>query len=302
MKRYLIFGFLTILIITLNFAFIIAMVKEDVDINYGVLFLLWLVVIVAAAGLAFLENKRKKRLATEELQEKKVPEDHLKPTAQEVSPNLIYKNKTLQKFRIPLSKDFNDKVKAGFFGGHIVTEEFANEIMQSVYTRDGQLLGFISKKDEQLCQNLEQLYKEPLVCWGTLVWHEEEENFTIKGHVPILYSEPELNRFKRLVELKLELQELETSEEEVPMELYLQKAENFSFLEQSELTPSSLDHSMDPEILTSYSRSLQEAKDWKKLRELEKYPILISRLKQPYKKEVQGAIKKAGKKIEGKTE
>lgn len=290
MKRYLIFGFLTILIITLNFAFIIAMVQEDVDINYGVLFLLWMVVIVAAAGLAFLENKRKKRLAAAELQEKIVPEDPLKPTPEEVSPNLIYKKKSLQKFKIPLSKDFNDKVEAGFFGGTIVTEEFANEMLQSVYTRDGQLLGFINKKEEQLCQNLEQLYKEPILCWGNLVWHEEEENFTVKGYVPILYSEPEVNRFKNLVDLKLELQELEKSEEEVPTEIYLQKAENFCFLEHSGPTPASLDHPIDPEIIITYCRELQLAQDWQKLQELENFPGLISRLKQPHKSEIQSAI------------
>lgn len=298
MKRYLIFGFLTILIITLNFAFIIVMLKENVDINYGILFLLWMTVILTAGGLAFLENRRKKRLAAAALEEKIVPEDPLKPTPEEVSPNLIYKQKSLQKFRIPLSKDFNDKVQAGFFGGYIMTEEFANEMLQSVYTSDGQLLGFISKKEEQLCHNLEQLYREPILCWGKIVWHEEEENFTIKGHVPVLYSEPELNQFRKLVELKLELLQLETSGEEVSTEEYLQKAENFSFLEQSEVTPSSLDHHMDPELLVSYSSRLKEAKDWKKLRELEKYPILISRLKQPYKKEVQDVLRKAEKKLE----
>lgn len=295
MKRYLIFGFLTILIITLNFAFIIILMKKDVEINYDVLFLLWVVVIVAAAGMAFLENKRKRRLEAAESRRITPPKNPLKPKPEEVSPNLIYKKKTLQKFRIPLSREFNEKLKPGFFGGYILTEEFANEMVQAVYINGGQLLGFLNKKDEQLCRNLELLYKEAVPCWGKLVWNEEEGNFTVKGHVPILYSEPEVNRFKRLTELKVELLQLEGKEEALPLDTYLAKAENFSFHEQSEITPSSLDHVIDPEILASYSRRLIEAEEWKRVQGLKQYPILISRLNQPYKKEVLSAIKKAEK-------
>lgn len=300
MKRYLIYGFLTILIITLNFAFIIVLATDNVRINYRVLFLLWVVVILAAAGLAYLEKTKKKKesaasAAATASDRKNSPRSH-----EGSSGNLsnLYKNKCIKKFRILLADDLTNKIEPGFFGGYVTNEDYSNETVQAVYTDSDQLLGYINnKKKKKLCENIEILYNEPLVCWGEIKWDDNEKRYCVKGYIPILYSEPEINRFKKMVRLKEELLQLEATPEMTDNYRYLEKIENFFYLQQSEITPSSLDHPVQPYILPKISKDLLEKEEWKELVKLKKYPILISRMDQPEKKEVLSRIKKGEKKM-----
>src|SRR5680860_1214440 len=128
MKRYFIFGFLTILIITLNFAFIIILTSDNVGINYRVLLILWVVVVLAAIGLAKMEKNKKRKIEDAlKTQAEVKPEEHLRPTEEQLGPSIIYKKKEIKKFRLNLVPDLTPKVEAGFFGGYIVTEEYSNE-------------------------------------------------------------------------------------------------------------------------------------------------------------------------------
>lgn len=296
MKRYFIYGFLTILIITLNFAFIIVLATDNVRINYRVLFLLWIIVILAAGGLAYLEKTKRNRATAAKKEHEHQTTRLATETGFDKFANL-YKNKCIKKFRILLSEDLTSKVEPGFFGGYIVNEEYANEMVQAVYTNEDQLLGYISKKKEKLCDNIKVLYDEPIVCWGALSWDEHENKFCLKGYVPILYSEPEVNRFKKMVRLKEELMHLERTPESIAPYDYLEKIETFYYLQQSEVTPSSLDHPVKPEFLPTLSKELYDQKQWEELVKLKKYPILISRIQQPEKKEVLSRIEKGEKKI-----
>lgn len=296
MKRYFLYGFLTILIITLNFAFIIVLATDNVRINYRVLFLLWVVVIFAAGGLAYLEKTKRNRATAAEV----ARENKARTLAPETSPDRfsnLYKNKCIKKFRIFLSEDLTSKVEPGFVGGYVVNEEYANEMVQAVYSNEDQLLGYVSKKKEKLCENIRVLYDEPVVCWGIISWHEQEKQFCLKGYVPILYSEPEVNRFKKMVRLKEELLQLEETSPSVDPYTYLEKIETFYYLQQSEVTPSSLDHPVKPEFLPRLSKELYDQKQWESLVRLKKFPILISRIQQPEKKEVLSRIKKGEKKM-----
>lgn len=298
MKRYFIFGFLTILIITLNFAFIIILTSNNVGINYRLLFLLWIVVVVAAIGLAWMEKKKNRKIKDVlKAQPEIKPEEHLRPTQEQLGPSVIYKNKLIKKFRLNLVPDLTPKVEAGFFGGYIVTEEYANETVQAVYMQEDQLLGYISKKDEQLCQNLEQLYKEPVICWGNISWNEIKKTYQVKAHVPVLYNEHEIHRFSKLVDLKNKLIRLEETSDYKLFDL-LEKTEQFYYLQQSEIVPNSLDYSIDSEILPQLSQQLLEQSQWKQLLRLSEFPILISRLEPDKKKEVKLAIKQAMKQIQ----
>lgn len=298
MKRYLIYGFLTILIITLNFSFIIVLVTDDVRINYQVLFLLWILVLLAAGGLAYLEKTRKKREKMAAVTQKPAtPDQYLKSPQEKTGPSNIYKNKCIKKARIKLSEDLTNKITPGFFGGYVVNEDYSNETVQAVYKYPEQLLGFISKKKEQLCENLQILYNEPVECWGNISWDDYEKRFIAKVYIPVLYSEPETNRFKKMIRLKHELLHLENSSESPDMYTLLEKAENFHYLQQSENAPRALDHSIDPEILPGLCNELLASKQWEELYQLKKYPVLISRLEQPRKKEILSAIKEAEKKL-----
>lgn len=299
MKRYLIYGFLTILIITLNFAFIIVLATDNVRINYRVLFLLWIVVILAAAGLAYLEKTKKKKESAAATSTTVTNSDS--PVGAEGdNTNLsnLYKNKCIKKFRITLAEDLTTKVESGFFSGYVTNEEYSNEIVQAVYTNTDQLLGYLNnKKKKKLCENIQTLYNDPLVCWGEIKWNDAEKRFCVKGFVPVLYSEPEINRFKKMVRLKEELLHLEAGSEISNTQTYLEKIENFYYLQQSEITPSSLDHPLKAEILPKISKDLYDRQEWEALVKLRKYPILISRIDQPEKKEVLSRIKKGEKKM-----
>ena len=297
MKRYLIYGFLTILIITLNFAFIIVLVSEDVRINYRVLFLLWIVVILAAAGLAYLEKtKKNQEIAASSPQRTPAHFSPGKAGNGVASSSNIYKNKTVKKFKIHLSQDLTPKVEPGFVTGYIINEEYSNEILQAVYTQDDQLLGYLNNKKKRLCENIKVLYNEPVICWGQIRWEEYEKRYLLKGHVPILYSEPEMNRFKRLMESKSDLLEMEKSLDTQNIHTFLKKAENFHYLQQSRITPSSLDYDIPPQSLTNLSKEICAAKHWEELVKLKEYPIVITRLPQAQKEEVLSRIKKAEKK------
>ncbi|GHA48498.1 hypothetical protein GCM10007103_31730 [Salinimicrobium marinum] len=298
MKRYLIYGFLTILIITLNFSFIIVLVTDDVRINYQVLFLLWILVLLAAGGLAYLEKTRKKKekLAAA-AQKPATPDEYLKNPHERTGPSNIYKNKCIKKARIKLAEDLTTKITPGFFGGYVVNEDYSNETVQAVYKYPEQLLGFISKKKEQLCENLQVLYNEPVECWGNIFWDDYEKRFIAKVHIPVLYSEPETNRFKKMIRLKDELLHLENSSDGYDVYTLLEKAENFHYLQQSEIAPPSLDHSINPEILPRLCNELLESRQWEELYQLKKYPVMISQLEQPQKKEVLSAIQKAEQKL-----
>lgn len=301
MKRYLIYGFLTILIITLNFAFIIVLTTDDVRINYRVLFFLWIVVLMAAGGLAYLEKTRKKRdkiaSAIPGAPETSKSQHHLRSSDNKQKDSDIYKSKRIKKTKIRLPEDFTTNTTPGFFGGYVKNEDYSNETVQAVYKNDDQLLGYINKKKNALCQNIELLYNEPLVCWGNIFWNESEKIFIAKVYIPVLYSESEINRFQKMVQLKIELLNMTRAPKDFDVYVFLEKAENLHYLQQSAITPSSLDFSVDPEILPRLSRELLEAKQWQELSYLKKYPILISRLEKPHKKEVLSSIKKAEKEL-----
>ena len=294
MKRYFIYGFLTILIITLNFAFIIVLVTDDVRINYKVLFLLWVVVLLAAGGLAYLEKtrKRRKRIAAATPKPSQT-EDYLKHPEDKFQNSRIYKNKCIKKVKIQLPEDLTSKVKQGFFGGYVNNEDYANETVQAVYTSQGQLLGYVNKKEEQLCENLELLYDEPLICWGKIRWDDHEKKFIAKIYIPVLYSEPEINKFKKMVALKEELVPMQQEPEDPDVYDFLRKAESFYYLQQSMVIPPSLDHEIDNELIFRLGRDLHAKHQWRELAQLKEYPVLISRLNPPEKKEMASFLKKA---------
>lgn len=299
MKRYLIYGFLTILIITLNFAFIIVLTTDDVRINYKVLFFLWVVVLLAAGGLAYLEKtrKRKRKMANASSKPPK-PKEPFTKKEDKFNTSNIYKNKCIQKAKIQLPENLTQKVAPGFFGGYVNNEEYSNETVQAVYTVEDQLLGYINKKKKQLCENLQLLYDEPVTCWGEITWDEFEKRFTAKVYIPILYSEPEMNKFRKMVVLKQELLSIHTAPEDPAVFKYLEKAENYYYLQQSVIAPPSLDYRFDPQLLLCVGSRLHEQEQWDKLVKLKKYPILISRLDQEQKKDILSHIKKAEKNTE----
>ncbi len=295
MKRYLIYGFLTILIITLNFAFIIVLITDDVRINYRVLFLLWVVVLLAAGGLAYLEKTRKKRKKKAAALSKAVvkPQKNPAQTEDKFKASNIYKNKCIKKTKIQLPENLTTKVKPGFFAGYVTNEEYANEKVQAVYTCEDQLLGYINKKDEQLCENIGLLYNEPVPCWGVIRWDDYEKRFFAKTYIPVLYSEPETNRFRKIAALKEELIAIKPAPENILCPDYLQKAENFYYQQQSVSMPSSLEYDIDLQKLPGLANELCKNEEWEELLRLKKYPILISRLKQPERKELLCSIQKA---------
>lgn len=299
MKRYLIYGFLTILIITLNFAFIIVLMTDNVRINYRVLFLLWILVLLAAGGLAYLEKTRKNRQKAASVAPGATPpEDKTQNSGEKKAPSNIYKNKCIKKTTIKLPEDLTTKVTAGFFGGYVMNEDYASETVQAVYTNGDLLLGFINKKQEQLCENLQLIYNEPVICWGTLFWDDYEKRFIADVYIPVLYSEPETNRFKKLVKLKEDIIKIQSASENSNIYTLLEKAESFHYLQQTEVAHPSLNHSVDEEILPQLSKELEKKKQWHELVQLKKYPILIGHLPQTSKKEVLSSIKRAEMKLE----
>ncbi|PAM96174.1 hypothetical protein B4N84_03650 [Flavobacterium sp. IR1] len=100
-----------------------------------------------------------------------------------------------------------------------------------------------------------------------------------------------------MIRLKDELLHLENSSESPDMYKLLETAENFHYLQQSENAPRALDHSIDPEILPGLCKELLASRKWEELYQLKKYPVLISRLEQPRKKEILSAIQEAEKKL-----
>lgn len=302
MKRYFIFGFLTILIITLNFAFIIVLVSDDVRINYDVLFLMWVVVILAAAGLAYLEKTKKTRSWSPEYPPDNALFDEKSRTdSNDFSAARIYESKGIKKVKIDLPDEMTPKTQAGFFCGYIVTEKSADEKVQAVYTDEDQLLGYINKKKKRLCENLEQLYKEPVICWGEIRWEGAEERFVAKISVPILYNQQEVNRFRQLMKLKAELIHYESSPESLGVFSYLKMAEKFYYLQQSEITVPSLDFNIDPDILISLCKKLEKRSEWSEILRLEKFPILVNKLSKQEKKEILRTIRNAEKKLNKST-
>lgn len=299
MKRYLIFGFLTILIITLNFTFIIILVTENVRINYNILFFLWLLVILASAGLAYLEKTKKVKPSPIPLGNSP-EEDRFMPTEEFLNESVIYSSKGIKTFEIQLSSSLNPKGETGFFGGFVVTEKKAGERVQAIYTTEKQLLGYINKTQQRLCENIEQLYREPLICWGMFEWQESEKSYTATIYLPILYDQPEMSRFKKLVNLKQELLKMEKSHDAFDIYSYLEKAEEFRYLQQSGPTTPTLNHVVDPGLISSLSEELVEEQKWEALLKLKKHPLLLDLLKPTEKKEVLTAIKKAKKELEKK--
>lgn len=195
-----------------------------------------------------------------------------------------------------MSENLTPKVESGFFTGYIINEEYSNEIVQAVYTKEDQLLGYLNKKKKRLCENIEVLYNEPIICWGQIKWEEYEKGYLLKGHVPILYSEPEVNRLKKLMESKRDLLAMERSLDTQNIHAFLKKAENFHYLQHSKLTPSSLDYDIPSQSITSLSKELCTEKRWEELVKLKEYPIVINRLPQAQKEEILSRIKKAEKK------
>lgn len=298
-KRYLIFGFLTILIITLNFTFIIILSTEDKRINYEVLFLLWIIVILAAAGLAYLEKTRKRKKSTKKTTPKEKPQDQPLTTAQDApGPSNIYKKKCVRRFKVKLAEEFNNKVEAGFFVGYILNEEFNNETVQSLYTEDDLLLGYVNKKEKRLCQNLEQLYQEPVLCWGELFWNETEKRFIARASVPILYNEREINHFRKIAQLKGELLQEEEPPDNPNSLAYLQKVEDFLLLYNSGSNLKSMALTVNAEDVLAYSNKLLKEEKWKELLTLKKCKNVIHSLPQPVRHEVKSVIDTAKEKTE----
>lgn len=298
MKRYFIFGFLTILIITLNFAFIIVLVSENVRINYDVLFVMWVVVILAAAGLAYLEKtKHSKKPAAVKGRDPLDPETFFQDLETTASAPPVYGHKDIKKYKILLPSDMVPKVQPGFFSGTIVTEEYAQEKVQAIYTKDHQLLGYLNKKKKRLAHNIDKLYKEPILTWGEIKWDEQKKTYKVRGFVPILFDQREMNRFRKLVKLKTELLSYDNLPEPNNIFAYLEKAEKFQYLQQSAITVPSLDYEVEPEIIQVLCQKLLAEQRWEDILRFKDYPILVNRLEPTQKKEVLQGIRKAEKEL-----
>lgn len=295
MKRYFIFGILTILIITFNFTFIIVLTSDKTFINYEFILLLWLGVILIAIGLAYLERKRRRT------QEKSIRNSDSSSVKKSSSTTVlsqdatIFKNKTLQPYELQLIPDLTPKLEPGFFSGYIINEEYAYESVHAVYSREKQLLGFLGKNERLLCSNLQQLYKEPIVSWGNIVWNVKRNCFHLKAIVPILYSATEVNQLQQLINLKVALLELESCKTHFNPYSYLKTCEDFYFLWDTSEKPTFLAHDFDKNILYSYCKTLQQKQDWKEVLQINRFPTLIHQLPSSEKQEILSALKKAKK-------
>ena len=256
MKRYLISGFLTILIVTLNFTFLIVLLTEDAHINYKTLSVLWGVVILAAAGLAYLQSDKKTSAPTEVAKVSPKEEDPSLPK-EFLGNSAIYDHKEVKSFKIDLSQR-EEGVQAGFFWGYIKTERSLGGKVQAVYDHHDQLVGHIAENQDLLSHNLEQLYREPMICWGHLSWIDPNRSFSAEGFVPILFSQPELNRIRKIARLKAQLLEMEDAPGGPDIAAYEKKATEFSNLEAPEKYFTYLYFSPHPDVLKdSTSRKKQ---------------------------------------------
>src|SRR5690554_4076540 len=201
MKRYFIFGVLTILIITLNFAFAIVLVADEASINYNVLLLMWAGVILTAFALVYLLKRKPLRPATKPTN---LFKSHRKSSSRSTGDRKleIYPQKAIKKFKIYLPQDLTPKIQPGFFSGYIKNEEYAQDLVQGVYDGNGQLLGFLNKKKKKrLSYNLSQLYKDPVICWGNINWDKTKKTFKVKAFVPVLFNQGEMNWLRNLLRL-----------------------------------------------------------------------------------------------------
>lgn len=296
MKRYFIFGILTILIITLNFAFVIVLLAEEAHINYNVLLWMWVAVILSALGLVYLLKEKPLRHGTKRtksviyrnksgvgMKKNEIPE--------------IYSDKAFKKFKILLPPELTPKIQPGFFSGRITTEEYAQEDVQAVYHREGQLLGFVSKKKSRLCYNLAQLYKDPIICWGEINWDDDKMTYKVKGLVPVLFNQGELNRFHKILRLKTELIHLEAAPDPTNKFLYLEKAEKILYLQQSQEPIPAMDYEADHAMVKLLFRRILFSRKTNEILRLKEFPILLNNLSRPLKQEINDAIAMANNRL-----
>ena len=294
MKRYFIFGVLTILIITLNFAFAIVLVADEVSINYNILLLMWAGVILTAFALVYLLKRKPLSQATRN-------SGHFKP--QKKSPNPkgkdkkleIYSTKAIKKFKIFLPQDLTPKIQPGFFYGYIKNEEYAQELVQGIYDGTGQLLGFLNKKKKKrLSHNLSQLYKDPVICWGDIKWDKVKKTYKVKAFVPVLFNQGEMNFLRNLLRLKTDLLHLETNPSLTDRFLYLEKAEKILYLQQSQKPVPSLHYQPQQAVIEPLFRRILLKNNPSEILRFKKFTILLRELTPGFKQEIVEAIEQAG--------
>ena len=292
MKRYFIFGILTILIITLNFAFVIVLLAEEAQINYSVLLIMWIVVVLAALGLVYLLKEKPLQYGLKKQKLKPYRDSPISGEEKDKLP-VIYSEKAFKRFKIFLPPDLTPKIQPGFFSGYIDTEEYAQENVQAVYNSEKQLLGFISKNKINLCYNLAQLYKDPIICWGEINWDSSKMTYKVKAYVPVLFNRGEMNHFHKLLRLKTDLLHLEAVPHLTNKFQYLEKAEKLLYLQESQDSVPGLGYEPDMAMTNLLFRRILFSKDLNEIRRLKEFPILLNRLSDSLKQEIIDAVNKA---------
>lgn len=296
MKRYFIFGILTILIITLNFAFVIVLLAEDAQINYSVLLIMWIGVVLAALGLVYLLKEKPLQNGIKKQKTKPYSDSSINGKQEGKLP-VIYSEKAFKRFKIFLPPDLTPKIQPGFFSGYIDTEEYAQENVQAVYNTERQLLGFISKKKTSLCYNLAELYKDPIICWGEINWDSSKMTYKVKAYVPVLFNRGEMNHFHKLLRLKTELLHLEAVPHLTNKFQYLEKAEKLLYLQQTPESVPGMGYEPDIAMTSLLFRRILFSKDSNEIKRLKEFPILLNRLSASLKQEILDAINKADQRL-----
>lgn len=293
MKRYFIFGVLTILIITLNFAFAIVLVADEASINYNVLLLMWAGVILTAFALVYLLKRKPLRPATKT---SSLFKSYRKSSNRSTGNQKleIYSQKAIKKFKIYLPQDLTPKIQPGFFLGSIKNEEYAQDLVQGLYDGNGQLLGFLNKKKKKrLSYNLSELYKDPVICWGNINWDKTKKTYKVKAFVPVLFSQGEMNWLRNLLRLKTDLIHLESNPSLTDRFLYLEKAEKILYLQQTQKPVPTLHYQPQQEVIEPLLRRILLKNEPGEILRLKKFTYLLKELTPAFKQEIIAAIEKA---------
>lgn len=201
---------------------------------------------------------------------------------------LLYKNKGIKAFDMKgmFYQNLNPKIHNGEFIGYAKTDSNSHDIYAvEIYNNENKLLGYIPKGNRRLNSSLNEWHNGKIIVWGGL--YEEGYNDKWYGNVniPVGFSENELEKIKRILNLKCENQN-QINKKEKSTEKYfeiLNRHREINNLLSALKNPKEFYYSFPKNLIPSISSHLEKEKNWEKLLELEKHQDLISELSEKFK-------------------
>lgn len=216
----------------------------------------------------------------------------------------FYQKREIKNFAIvgTYYRELNPK-EAGDFIGYVKCEKNQHDkYAVAVFKDSNKHIGYTPKGNVKLSESISAWHSGQLLAWGNLRYEEYDQSWYGSVYVPVGLTEEQIEKIKESFELlkKRELiqnkENISTSEYFDLLDDHLKIKENLADLGNE----TGIYYDFSKKIIPSFSKQLENEKDWESLIKLENYKELIGELNEKFANSTLNRIEKAKKNTQNK--